>query len=173
MINSCQMIHYVPNKAGVIKRYIFSEDQERNDSHKRYLRKLNAMSNLRKVQTDALTFSKSQNYIEDSRILHDSDCSGNDEENSSHSSMFEPTNENINNNNNNNKQLKTRKSLAQNSATLRALNFTLGKFDPLHNLKINEKKESIDEEEIGSMPNFENIPEKFKNLRIETKVGIL
>ena len=168
MINACQMIHYVPNKVGVIKRYMFSEDQERNDSHKRYLKKLNAMSNLRKVQTDALTFSKSQNYIEDSRILHDSDCSGNDEENSSHSSIFEQTNEN------NKKQHKTRKSLVQNSAILRTLNFTLGKLDTIHNLKINEEeKANFHEEEIDGLTNLENRPEKFKNLRIETKVRIL
>ena len=170
MISTCRLMHYVPPKTHILKRHICSEDQERNDNFKRSLLKFNAKSHLVKIQKDAYAFVKSQNFNEDSRTVHESDLSGNEDENSGSNSSLLEINEN------NKKQLtgnRKRKSIAQNSGTLKALNFTLSKLDPTVTPKINEdRKKKLSMEKVETSPKFNRF-EKFNKLHIETNVLIL
>lgn len=163
MIETCNLLHYVPPKMGIIKRYIFSESQERNIVFKRSFLKFRARSNLARIQAEALPFTKSSIYhTEESRTVQDSDFS--EEEYGSHSSLLEQPNK---------KQFNKKKlSLAQNSGTLKHFTFNLGKPEPLNDdYKINEEsKESLHEEIDQLSPNSNARLEKFNKLRINTKV---
>ena len=167
MIETCTLLHYVPPKTSIIKRYIFSESQERNIAFKkRSFFKFRAKCNLARIQSEALPFSKSSNYHnEESRSGQDSDFS--EEENGSHSSLLDQPNK---------KQLNKRKlSIAQNSATLRRLTLNFGKSEPLNDdYKISEESKESFHEKIDQLNPTNNVRlEKFNKLRIKTKVSIL
>ena len=78
-MDECPLIHYVPRKINIIKRYLASDNQERLNEYKRKSLKYNALIKKNIVQKNYSDFLyKLPLFMEESGTVHESECSNDD-----------------------------------------------------------------------------------------------
>ena len=167
VISDCPLIHYMPRKIHIFNRYLTSQEQVRQSEFKRRLIKFNTRTHLLKIQSEAISFSKAQKNNDDSRTVHDSDFSGNDDDSLSHSSLLESIPNEL--------MMKRRKSIS--SAALKNLKDNINSFGKTNNkegesLIPEESNDNCEEDEEELMKKAFNHKRlgKFTKLHIETNV---
>lgn len=78
------MIHYLPNKLLIVKKYNWSENQNRS-VNQRSRNKINCRINIKEIQDKTVEFVRNRSMNEDYKTVHDSDSSF--EENDSESQI--------------------------------------------------------------------------------------
>lgn len=166
-MQDCPLIHYIPKKINIIKRYQTSEDQQRENNNRcRKSIRFKAVKNLFLIQNSALNFVKAMKLNEDSQTIQDSDDNELSDNSQTNSAMLDPFNEN--------KIIKRRGSIDLNQN-----NFNFGKNSNENNSKQNSfdelnkiEEESKDFQSESSQENYKERLGKFTQLKIDTKVKI-
>lgn len=164
-MHECPLIHYIPKKINIIKRYQTSEDQQRdNNNIDRKSIRFKAVKNLFLIQNSALNFVKTMKINEDSQTIQDSDDNELSDNSQTNSAMLDPFNEN--------KIVKRRGSidLSQNilsfSKNSKENHSKQNSFDELNKIE----EESKDYQSETSQENFKERLGKFTQLKIDTRV---
>lgn len=92
LIDTCPLIHYAPDIMLTLKRYLCSENQERNEKNRKKFR-YSSLNHLKDIQYKALFFDKSPHNNE-SKTNKDSELSGEDESATLLADCEEKTNKN-------------------------------------------------------------------------------